>query len=173
MNQKVKRTAFTASNQDDWREPCKLRNFVTQLNRDKKKMYYRNRINTSDNDPKKLWRTINDLLGRNSNFTPFFKKIERRFMTRPNDIANYFNNYFIDKVDKLAQTMPNTDYNASHEIIEKVIMKNKTCTSKLQNSSIEQIERKIKSSKTKPPGVDDLDSKLLKMVAYPSYLSHN
>ncbi len=56
---------------------------------------------------KKVWETQNDLLGRNTHYT--FLEVEGNFPTKPTEIANYFSNYFICKVDKLKNNMPSVD----------------------------------------------------------------
>ena len=45
-------------------------------------------------------------MGRKTISTPFFIKSDGLFITKPFDVANYFNDYFIGKVDKLRQEMP-------------------------------------------------------------------
>lgn len=89
----------------DWQVYCKLRNYVTKLNRKKKKLYYELRINDIKHDGKKLWSTLNDIMGRKSSSTPSFIEVEGSFITKPAEIANYFNNYFTSKVYKLRQGM--------------------------------------------------------------------
>jgi hypothetical protein len=43
------------------------------------------------NDRKKLWSTLNDILGKKANSAP-------SFITKPTDIAIYFNDFFIRKL---------------------------------------------------------------------------
>ena len=64
---------------------CKLRNHVTKLNK-KKKLNYETNINEIKNDSKKLWSTLNEILGKKANSSPF--------ITKPTDISNYFNDFF-------------------------------------------------------------------------------
>ncbi len=49
----------------DWQVYCKLRNFVTKLNKKKKKQYYVNIIHEIKHDSKQLWSMLNYLLKRN------------------------------------------------------------------------------------------------------------
>ena len=69
-----------------------------------------------------------------------FIESEVLFITKPFDVANYFNDYFIGKVGKLRQEMPTTN---SEQLY--------SCIKKFNNE--------------KPPGIDNLDGKLLRMVA--------
>jgi hypothetical protein len=44
-------------------------------------------------------------MGRKTNSTPYFIKLNGLFITKPFDVANYFNDYFISKVGKFRQEM--------------------------------------------------------------------
>ena len=46
---------------------CKLRSHVTELNKNKKKLYHETKINDLNNDSKKLWSTLNEMLGKKAN----------------------------------------------------------------------------------------------------------
>lgn len=161
----AKKTATITGCETDWQVYRKLRNSVTKLNRNKKKVYYENRINDIKYNSKKLWNTVNDLLGRKNKLTPSFLEVEGGFITKPSEIANHFNEYFIGKIDKLRNDMPDTDNNISHLLIKNEIMKDNNCKFKFERVSISKVENMIRICKNKPPGVDGLDGKLLKMVA--------
>lgn len=96
-----------------------------KLNNNKKREYYRLKINDAKNDGKKLWRTLNNIMGRNSNMHAFFIETDGTFITKPYDIANYFNNYFISKVDKLRNAMCKTNDNVAYIIIKVDIIREK------------------------------------------------
>jgi hypothetical protein len=55
---------------------------------------------------KKHWSTLNEIMGRKTNSTPFFIKSDGLFVTKTFDISNYFNDYLIGKMGKLRQEMP-------------------------------------------------------------------
>jgi hypothetical protein len=50
----------------DWQTYCKLRNHVTKRNKNTNKLHYGRKINYIKNDSKKLWGTLNDILGKKS-----------------------------------------------------------------------------------------------------------
>ena len=60
----AKLTAIRSGYQSDWQIYHKLRNFLTNLNKKKKKMYYKARINAIKNDSKKLCNTLKQLNGK-------------------------------------------------------------------------------------------------------------
>jgi hypothetical protein len=50
----------------DWQKHGKLRNHVTKLNKNKKKLYFETKINYVINDSKKLCSTLNEIWGKPS-----------------------------------------------------------------------------------------------------------
>lgn len=143
----------------DWRTYCIIRDNVTKLNRKKKKTYHETKINNIKHDGKKLWSALNEIMGRKSNSTPSSIESNGSFITKPSDIANYFNNHFIEKVCKLRQEIPKSNCEQFYSCIKDQIMKNKKCTFELCKVSEEDVK------KLSPPGIDSLDGTLLKMVA--------
>lgn len=47
------------------------------------------------------WKTLNYIMGRSGDNTPSFIESDGTFITKPQDIANYFNEYFVGKMKKL------------------------------------------------------------------------
>ena len=80
---------------DTWRQYRSLRNKITKMNRQKKKYYYTNKVRECKNDSKKLWQTLNEAMGRDTKAkVPSFIEVNGTFLTKPVDIANYFNTFF-------------------------------------------------------------------------------
>ena len=75
----------------DKQKYCKLRNYVTKLNQKKKKQYYAVQLSRTKNDGKKLWSTINNIMGRNTTPQPIFIECGGTFITKPKEIANHLN----------------------------------------------------------------------------------
>lgn len=59
-------------------------------------MFYENVINNDNNDSKKMWNILNDIMGRKSKSTPSFLQSEGHFITKPLNISNHLNHYFND-----------------------------------------------------------------------------
>ena len=76
----------------------------------------------------KLWRVLNDAMGRSKMAkTPSFIELNGEFITKPSDIANYFNNYFLSKVNTLRNQMLPVSGGLSKAIIQNHIMCGKDC----------------------------------------------
>lgn len=105
-------------------------------------------------------------MGRKSNLTTSCIEVEGSFITKPVDIANYFNDYFIDKVCKLRQKMPTSYCESNYLCISEEIMNDKNCSFKFREVTREEVKQLLLSiNNDKPPGTDNLDGKLLRMVA--------
>ena len=96
----LKKAAIDVKGTEKWLEYCVMRNKVTKLNRQKKKVYYQNKIQERKNDGNRLWKTLNEIMGKAKNATLSFIEVNGFFLTKPKDIANHFNDHFLDKVDK-------------------------------------------------------------------------
>ena len=64
-------------------------------------------------------------LGKKANSAPSFIESDGSFVTKPTDIANYFNYFFIVKISKLRQDMPAKNVDTTHPSISDQIMKDK------------------------------------------------
>ncbi len=54
-------------------------------------------------------------MGRNSGQTPSFTDTGDSFLRKPQETANYLNDFFINKMDKLRQEMSSINCTPSHE----------------------------------------------------------
>jgi hypothetical protein len=52
---------------------------------------------------KKCWRPLNEIMDRKTTSTASFMKSDGLFITKPFDVVNYLNDYFIGKVANLSR----------------------------------------------------------------------
>lgn len=161
--EQAKQIALSSGIKSDWQVYCKLRNFVTKLNKRKKKQYYDNIIHETKHDSKRLWSILNHLVKGKTKSTPSYLETEGGFLTKSKDIANHLNNYFINKIDKLKSTVRNNNSDLSVSLINQ-IMESKECEFKFKNVTVSKVELMLMTGKNKPPGVDFLDGRLLKPI---------
>ena len=158
--------AIKSGDTQQWDLYRKLRNFVTKLNKIKKNNYYKNRIENAKLDSRKIWNTLNELMGKKANQIPSFLETEGNILTKPLDIANYLGDYFKNKIKKLRDDMADTDkVDISSELINDKIMKDKLCRFCFVNISIDRIQKYLSNSPEKSSGVDNLEIQLLKPVS--------
>ena len=163
----LKKAAIDLKGTEKWLMYCIMRNKVTKLNRKKKKAYYQNLILERKNDGNKLWKTLNEIMGRAKTNSPSFIEVDGSFLTKGKDIANHFNDHFVGKVDKLTKDMPPFRVSGiSHKIIANKIMRNKQCVFKFQPIENDEVERLLAGLQNdKPAGMDNIDGRLLKVVS--------
>lgn len=160
----LKELAMITNCPETWQQYKALRNTITKMNRQKKKYYYQSKILECKNDSKKLWKTLKEVVGKESiNKVPSFIEVEGVFITKPRDIANYFNNFFINKVESItSQMQPTSGISDSNLIIKNKIMNGKTCGFQFKKITVGEMEKLLLTIKSdKPCGTDNLDGRLL------------
>lgn len=112
-------------------------------------------------------KTFNNALGRGSNTASSVIEADGSFITKPHDIAQYFNDFFTSKVNNLRKDMSYNDVHCVSSILDK-IMTNKCCTFKFNPISSDKVEEELLLSihSEKPSGLDNLDGKLLRIAAH-------
>lgn len=105
-------------------------------------------------------------MGRQSNMLPSYIESDGVFITKPLDMANYFNNYYVEKVNKLRCNM-NMELNSSScTMIDNRIMRGKTCKFEFKRVDTEEVENLLCSiSAVNCAGTDCLDGRLLRTAA--------
>ena len=126
-----------------------LSNKITHLKRKLKKMYYSDKINSYEGDPRKIWKVMKDV----TNTEDIKDKIEPSLMNQ--DKANTFNNFFATVGTKIQEKLniktPVTDFNPE------------TGNFSFQEESEENIIKLIDRLKTNiAVGVDDINVRLVK-----------
>lgn len=149
----------------------KCRNFVVSLNRKKKASHFKTVFKECKNNSKRIWHTVNGLLGRSTNVSPVSVEVDGKIKTKPIDIANHFADYFETKVESLRSSVNKAPLDQSLVAqIDQKIMMGKTCSFALTNTSLDDIKSVLISLPDgKSPGADLIDNKLLKFAA--SYIA--
>lgn len=162
---KLKSEAISSGDNALWERYKQLRNLVTKLNRSKKRIYYEYKFEDVKSDRNKIWNTLNQLTGRRAKSVPTFLDVGDTFLTKPDDIANSLGNYFTKKVQNLQKDMiSKSNPDLSFKTIKDTIMLEKLCTFKFDRVRLTTVENILKSMKEKPPGSDELNVRLVKMV---------
>ena len=161
----AKKTLVKSGSVEDRLKYCQLRNQVTKMNQIMKKEYYKSRINNVKQDGRELWKTLNEIMGRKATGGVSFVESEGRFLTNPPDIANYFNDFFTDKVATLRQGMSKTDIDTC-DLIKNNIMQAKSCTLSFKCVKESLVRKLLKALPDHgSAGTDTLDSKVLSLAA--------
>ena len=90
-----------------------FKNRLTSIIRAAKKNYYASRFSTLKNDLKLTWKTINEVLGNNKSKNSVKSLIlNNQRITSDVDIANLFNDYFVNVPKELDEKIPATEISA-------------------------------------------------------------
>lgn len=161
----VRTQAIKTNQLEKWNEYRKLRNFVTKLNKNKKRLYYQKKINEVKSDSKKVWSTLNELMGKKTRSDPTFLEGDGIYLTKPREIANYLSQSFTNKIKKLRNAMEvRQEEKITCQLIRKYIMQTKNCTFEFAEVTEDDVKKLLKESKEKPSGIDNIEVRLLKMV---------
>ena len=159
---RFKRKAILTNNENDWLNFGTTRNKVNIKLRNAKKDYYSSKIAGQKFNPKKAWKSINSLLGRQNKPTVVNElTVGNNTLTRPEDIAEGFNEYFSNIGPDLSSKIDSSNYN-----FETYIKNAKSEFAAFQPVTVSQISHLLHGlSGNKATGIDKISCKIIKLAA--------
>ena len=123
-----------------------------------KSAFYASQIENVTGNPKKAWKTVNDILGRKQRTDGVREiKINDHSVTSPEEIAEKFNDYFTSIGPSLAENIDNNECNYS-QFVNRV-----DGSFHFQPVSLSQVYKLLNSlSVCKASGIDKISAKVLK-----------
>ena len=111
QNNYLKQKACKTGNLNDWEKYKHTRNNYNKLIKNTIKSHFSNDIQNNKGNLKKTWKSINQCLNRNpkSNKIVLIKDTNEQDI-KSEDMANAFNEHFINIGSNLAQLIPQTNY---------------------------------------------------------------
>ena len=158
----MKRKAIFANLETDWFNYKQTRNKVNIELRNAKKDYYSLKIAGQKHNPKQVWKTVNNLLGKQNKQTVVNElDIEGEILTNPQDIAEGFNDYFSKIGPNLARKIGTSNCN-----FENYIKKTKSGFAAFQSNTIRNVCHLLSGfSSNKATGTDKIFCKIMKIAA--------
>ena len=159
---KFKRKAILTNNENDWLNFRLTRNKVNIKLRNAKKDYYSSKIAGQKFNPKKAWKSINSLLGRENKPTVVNElTVANNNLTCPEDIVDGFNEYFSNIGPELSSKIDSSNYN-----FETYIKSAKSEFAAFQPVTVSQISHLLHGlSGNKATGIDKISCKIIKLAA--------
>ena len=150
---KLERKWKKSKSDEDREQYVQKRNLCAKLSLTKQEKYFSSIIESSNNQQKTLFKVVNEVLD---------KKAERILPahTDPVELANKFNQYYIEKIDKLRKSIPTTSSEVDDE-------KNLFRGVKLESfapTTPEEVRKLIKEHGVKTSSEDPLPSVLITSV---------
>ena len=141
----------------------KYKNNLTQLLRLSKRNHISSEIELHKHNMKKMWGTLNNLLGRNrkQKLPEFFKNKDGIKVTDSSAIASYFNDFFTNIGSSLADRIPPPDPNFTSPL-KSFNMPSTMFLAPTSSDEVDKLVKKMKASTT--TGHDGISSSLLKAV---------
>ena len=159
---RFKRKAILTNNENDWLNFRTTRNKVNIKLRNAKKDYYSSKIAGQKFNPKKAWKSINSLLGKQNKPTVVNElTVGNNTLTCPEDIAEGFNEYFSNIGPDLSSRIDSSNYN-----FETYIKNAKSEFAAFQPVTVSQISHLLHGlSGNKATGIDKISCKIIKLAA--------
>ena len=159
---KLKRKAMLTKLDIDWDHYKMCRNKVDVALRRAKSAYYRSKIASQNNNPKRAWKTINNLLGRSCNDTVINElKINNNSITSPEEMADAFNEYCVQIGPNLACSLAVSDVT-----FDQFVSPTQSVMSRFRLASANKVFKLLNGlSTTKATGLDKISSSVLKAAA--------
>ena len=159
---KFKRKAILTNHENDWLNFKTARNKVNIELRSAKKDYYSSKIAGQKINPKKAWKSINNLLGRQNKPTVVNElNVGEQNLTSPEDIAEGFNEYFSNIGPDVASKI---DYsNSNFETYVKIAQSEFAAFQPVTVSHVSHLLHGL--SNNKATGIDKISSKIIKLAA--------
>ena len=159
---KLKRKQIITKLETDWSNYKKVRNQVNIELRNAKKNYYSSKLADQKCNPKKAWKSINNLLGKQNKHSKVNElKLGENVLNNPKDIAEGFNSYFSNIGPDLASQIHTTNCN-----FELYIKKAKSEFAAFQPTNVNNVYQLLSAlSSNKATGIDKISCKIIKIAA--------
>ena len=156
-----KRKAILTNNENDWLIFKTTRNKVNIELRNAKKDYYSSKIADQKFNPKKAWKSINSLLGRQNKPTVINELcVGENNFTNHEDIAEGFNEYFSNIGPNLASNIDSSNYN-----FETHVKNAKSEFAAFQHVTVSHVSHLLHGlSSNKATGIDKISCKIIKLA---------
>ena len=159
----LKSLAVKTNNDEDWRNYKSITNEINRAIRKAKALHYKSQINNHSNNPKEIWKIINEVSSRSKNTNINISSVKTELgntITEAKELSEAFNTHFVEIGPKLASKIPQGSSSFS-DYIDKA----KT-TFTLQRTTPDEIIEIVKSmSSNKATGLDNISCRLLKVAA--------
>ena len=164
---KFRDEAFQAAIQSqsdyDWMNYRSLRNKVNNLLQIDKRDWKRSKLKYAAENTSFIWNFAKSWLGWKSGGPPTHLCVNGVMISKPYEIAQAMNTFFVTKVENIVKSLPVTNYDPFRLV--KNIMKNKVCSFELAPVHPDQIDKIISNLKnSKSCGLDTIDCSVIKLA---------
>ena len=146
-----------------WNKFKKLRNKITNKKHKDEINFKRAKLSEHLDSPEALWKSTKSFMGWKSVGTPSQLEVNGKLETKSSRIAQLMNNFFINKVRYIRDSLPNIPNNLAQC---RSLMRGKQCTLQLSHVSEITVKKLLKNlGNSRSTAVDELDSYVVKLSA--------
>ena len=158
----AQRYACLTQKDEDWNSYKRLRNQVTNRLKYEKCNSSRRKLAECSSNSKNTWKVVKSILSWSSSGPPNQLVYEGALLTKPAELSETMNKFFIDKVAKLRQNLPNSTGDPLDLV--KRLMNGVECKFSFKAVSPDQVDAIIsKMNNSGACGVDEINIRILKM----------
>ena len=152
--QKLYKKAITKTNPLNWTKFKLFRNKLTRTIQEAKQMHYKLEINKAKSNPRKLWKTINNIIKfrKNTNVSPKFElyDTDNSITDDTTKISNIFNKYFVNVGSELSKKITTQTCPRNKKLKSIVTPKNSFFLKPFTIQEIENYIKKLNPQKSTP-----------------------
>ena len=153
----------TEDQEKAWGEYKRIRNLINNRKGSEENEFKRRKIQESINDTAKVWKISKTFMKWKSTGTPTQLEENGRLVTSAKLIAQVMNNFFIEKIRSIRQSMAMVAINMAPC---KQVMQNKKCKLSFSHISVSKVSKLLNSlSNSKCTATDNLDNFSVKTAA--------
>ena len=157
--------ASLSGNLEDWNNFKAIRNKVTNTLRKEKLNWQKSKMDNTLNNNSSIWKHLKSFLGWNTGGPPSKLIYGGKVYSKPRELSNIMNSYFVSKIAKLIENIPRNGDDPLKKI--KHIFKNKESKFHLRSVHPEEVLSVIGNLKSsKSCGLDNIDSYIIKLARF-------
>ena len=146
-----------------WNQYKSYRNKINNRKKSEETVYKTNKIGENLDSASKTWKTAKMFMNWKTTGTPHQIEVNGKLVTKAHSIATMMNEFFLDKVKKIRESMCETAANLS---VCSRIMLNKNTSLSLKHVSLKQVKKLLKDLKSsRSTSIDELDNFAVKLAA--------
>ena len=160
---KLQKTASETKNRDDWSKFKSLRNQVNNRLKYEERKWQKFRLEECEGNPSKTWKNVKNILNWVHSGSPSQLFAGGRLVSKPQEVADAQNQYFVEKINTLRQGLPPPATDPLETL--KSLMQGRNCSFSLTCVHPSEVEQVISSlSNSSSFGMDMIDTCTVKLL---------
>ena len=157
--------ASESNDRDDWVRFKSLRNQINNRLKYEERNWEKAKLEECDGNPSKTWKSVKNILNWKTSGSPNQLFYKGRLISKPQELADAQNEYFIDKIELLRQDLPPPVSDPLKTL--KSLMLGRRCSFSLSSVQPDEVEKVISSlSNSTSFGMDMIDTFIIKLIKH-------